>query len=129
MVKPNVYRKIQNSDYQFYENFLPKIKEIVPVEVEIGWVIGSAILSEHPQSLDRLSILQQLGCVKRNVFVQHFSSLVLKFIIPYHQLAALTNLGAGKRPGPLGKRKSSGKQKSCFLPHQKILFLAGVIAL
>ena len=78
MVKPNVYRKIQNSDYQFYENFLPKIKEIVPVEVEIGWVIGSAILSEHPQSLDRLSILQQLGSVKRNVFVQHFSSLVLK---------------------------------------------------
>ena len=39
------------------------------------------------------------------------------------------NLGAGKRPGPLGKRKSSEKHESCFLPHQKILFLAGVIAL
>ena len=58
-----------------------------------------------------------------------FSTLEKLQISCYLMFMCTDAPGAGKRPGPLGKRKSSEKRESCFLPHQKILFLAGVIAL
>ena len=40
------------------------------------------------------------------------------------KIALNINLGAGKRPGPLGKGKSSGKRRSCFLPSHAARILA-----